>query len=191
MHVVMIHATFANKSDADHIYDQAMTVATNASVARLGEPGERTSHGGVFEEQPDGSLVPDRRWHIDRFGIVRDGQMVPDDVVPEWIQPTGAHDAYPATDVHGNPTRVMRNGKTWINQNDTNTQTPGVAGWQDEAGQAEQEQTGESYPAWKPWSGINDDLHQVGDRVTHNGSTWEATAGNNHWEPGVYGWVQL
>jgi len=55
-HVVLIHATFANKADADHIYDQAMTVATNASVARIGEAGERTSWG-VFDEQEDGTLV--------------------------------------------------------------------------------------------------------------------------------------
>ena len=23
---------------------------------------------------------------------------------------------------------------------------------------------------------------------THNGQRWIATVGNNHWEPGVYGW---
>jgi len=33
------------------------------------------------------------------------------------------------------------------------------------------------------------------DRVTHNGQTWEVTqadgAGNNVWEPGVFGWTQV
>lgn len=35
------------------------------------------------------------------------------------------------------------------------------------------------------------DAYQIGDRVTHNGSTWESTAANNVWEPGVFGWVQV
>lgn len=43
--------------------------------------------------------------------------------------------------------------------------------------------------AWVPWDGNNANLYQIGDRVTHNGQTWEATAANNHWEPGVFGWV--
>lgn len=44
------------------------------------------------------------------------------------------------------------------------------------------------YPAWVPWDGNNDNLHQVGDRVAHQGQAWESIAPNNHWEPGVYGW---
>lgn len=31
--------------------------------------------------------------------------------------------------------------------------------------------------------------YQLGDRVTHNGQTWESTAADNVWAPGVYGWV--
>jgi len=33
--------------------------------------------------------------------------------------------------------------------------------------------------------------YQIGDKVTHNGFTWESTAANNVWEPGVYGWVKI
>jgi len=33
--------------------------------------------------------------------------------------------------------------------------------------------------------------YQPGDRVTHNGQTWECVAPNNVWEPGVYGWKQV
>ena len=43
-------------------------------------------------------------------------------------------------------------------------------------------------PAWAPWPGFGP-LYQVGDQVTHNGSTWESTTPNNSWEPGVFGWV--
>jgi hypothetical protein len=48
-YVVLVHATFDNKADADHIYNQAKAVATTASVARIGDAGERTSHCGVFD----------------------------------------------------------------------------------------------------------------------------------------------
>lgn len=30
-----------------------------------------------------------------------------------------------------------------------------------------------------------------GDRVTHNGKTYESEVDNNVWEPGVYGWVEI
>ncbi len=36
------------------------------------------------------------------------------------------------------------------------------------------------------------DSYQLGDRVTHNGQTWESTHnGANSWEPGVYGWKEI
>ncbi len=189
-YVVMIHATFNSKSDADHIYNQTMAVATNASVARIGEAGERTSHGAVYEELADGTLTPDRRFHIDRFGIVRDGKLIPDDQIPEWVQPQGAQDAYPLTDVFGNPTRVQHNGEVFTNDSAVNTQQPGVAGWLSDS---VVESPSDTYPVWQEWtSGLNEDLYQIGDRVTHNGSDWEATLGNNYWEPGSgTGWVAL
>lgn len=45
---------------------------------------------------------------------------------PEWIQPTGAHDAYNTGD------KVSHNGKHWISAVDANVWEPGVYGW-DEA----------------------------------------------------------
>ena len=43
---------------------------------------------------------------------------------PEWRQPTGAHDAYPAN------AKVSYNGKHWINTyGDGNSWAPGVFGW--------------------------------------------------------------
>lgn len=33
--------------------------------------------------------------------------------------------------------------------------------------------------------------YMMGDRVLHNGNTWESTVDNNVWEPGVYGWEQV
>lgn len=42
---------------------------------------------------------------------------------PEWIQPTGAHDAY------ASGAKVSHNGKHWVSTLDANTYEPGVYGW--------------------------------------------------------------
>ena len=45
------------------------------------------------------------------------------DVPPEWVQPTGAHDAYAKGD------RVTHNEKVWVSDIDANVYEPGVYGW--------------------------------------------------------------
>lgn len=54
----------------------------------------------------------------------------------------------------------------------------------------------ETVPAWRPWSGIPGSGYQQGDKVTHNGKTWESLfAGENVWEPGTLGteglWTEI
>ena len=34
-------------------------------------------------------------------------------------------------------------------------------------------------------------LYMIGDKVTHNGHTWECTSNYNSYEPGVWGWNQI
>lgn len=46
--------------------------------------------------------------------------------IPEWVQPTGAHDAYAKGD------HVMHDDKEWVSTIDANVYEPGVYGW-DEA----------------------------------------------------------
>lgn len=48
---------------------------------------------------------------------------LPDEVIPEWIQPIGAHDAYMMGDL------VTHNGLVWESEVDNNTWEPGVYGW--------------------------------------------------------------
>lgn len=43
--------------------------------------------------------------------------------VPDWVQPTGATDAYSKGD------KVRHNGKTWVSDVDANVWEPGVYGW--------------------------------------------------------------
>lgn len=45
------------------------------------------------------------------------------EAVPEWVQPTGAHDAY------AKGSHVMHNGTEWISDLDANVWEPGVSGW--------------------------------------------------------------
>lgn len=46
---------------------------------------------------------------------------------PEWIQPTGAHNAY------AKGAKVSHNGKRWISDVDANVWEPGVYGWTERA----------------------------------------------------------
>ena len=46
---------------------------------------------------------------------------------PEWVQPTGAHDAYNKGD------KVAYDGKHWVSTADANVWQPGVYGWEEEA----------------------------------------------------------
>jgi len=49
------------------------------------------------------------------------------EVIEEWIQPTGAQDAYNTGD------KVTHNGKTWVSTADANVWEPGVYGWDEVA----------------------------------------------------------
>ena len=44
---------------------------------------------------------------------------------PEWVQPTGAHDAYAKS------AKVKHNGKKWISTVDNNVWEPGAYGWEE------------------------------------------------------------
>ena len=47
----------------------------------------------------------------------------PNEEWPLWVQPTGAHDAYPMD------AKVSHNGAKWISTIDANVYMPGVYGW--------------------------------------------------------------
>ena len=50
-------------------------------------------------------------------------EVTPAGVIADWVQPTGAHDAYQTGD------KVMHNGQVWQSTVDNNTWEPGVHGW--------------------------------------------------------------
>lgn len=52
------------------------------------------------------------------------------EAVPEWVQPTGAHDAY------AKGSHVMHGGIEWVSDLDANVWEPGVSGWTQVGGDA-------------------------------------------------------
>ena len=91
-----------------------------------------------------------------------------------WVQPTGAHDAYPLGST------VTHNGKTWESLTPANVWVPGVSGWR--------EVVASGPAAWVQPTGAHD-AYPLGAKVTHANKTWTSTVAANIWEPGVYGWV--
>jgi hypothetical protein len=127
--VVIAMITYPDdQAAAQDTFNQLAARMTNSSVARIGEAGERTSYCTVGTENPDGTITRTDHAYIDQFGIVRRGEPDPTDP-PLWIQPLGAQDAYPLTDVRGDPARVTFDGRVWENTSPANTFQPGVFGW--------------------------------------------------------------
>jgi hypothetical protein len=102
--------------------------------------------------------------------------------MPTWVQPTGAHDAYPKDML------VAHSGKVWRSLVEANVWEPGVSAWREAI--LDPPSDTPSYAAWIQPTGAHD-AYSLGDRVTHNGFTWESTVNNNVWAPGVYGWIQV
>ena len=100
--------------------------------------------------------------------------------VPDWVQPTGAHDAHKQGVVVRD-----ENGAMWENLTAANVHAPGVSGWRRIG-----DDPNEVFP-WVQPTGAHD-AYPVGALVTYNGQTWENTGSDaNVWAPGVFGWVQI
>lgn len=111
-----------------------------------------------------------------------------------WRQPIDQYDSFKLVNPFtGKADTTLHGGKTWRTKVDNNVWEPTAqsAEWEeiDEQGNVVVPPV-EEWPAWKVWSGHNADLYQVGAKVTHKGSKWLGNTPNNHWEPGVFGWVK-
>ena len=94
----------------------------------------------------------------------------------EWVQPTGAHDAY------SEGWEVTHDGKTWVSLTAANVWEPGVSGWREVVEEG-------GVPVWVQPTGAHDS-YKKGDQVSHNGDTWTSIIDANTWEPGAYGWTK-
>jgi hypothetical protein len=108
-----------------------------------------------------------------------------------WVQPLGGHDAYRRGD------HVAHAAAVWESVADANVWEPGAFGWSNMSASASapaappNPPAPEQYPAWRSYDGTSATIYQPPSRVAHGGKTWQCTAPNNVWEPGVYGWEEV
>lgn len=117
--------------------------------------------------------------------------------IEPWRQPLDQFDSYKLVNPFtGKADTALHGGKTWRTKVDINVWEPTAqsAQWEEIDAQGNvivpAPPPAEEWPAWKPWTGINADLYQVGAKVSHAGKRWVGNTPNNHWKPGTYGWTQ-
>ena len=170
------------------------TVAYIASgYARLTNEGDPMDFTGYDDEQLDALRVEvlteiERRQTLASAperadAIAREyGDAIGREDGGEWVQPQGAHDAYPSG------SSVLHNGKVWESLIPANVWEPGVSGWREVA--EPDPETGEpGVPEWVAPTGGHD-AYQTGDRVTFEGQVYESVINGNVWSPRDYpaGW---
>lgn len=83
----------------------------------------------------------------------------PEGQVADWLQPSGAHDAYKKGEV------VAHAGDVWVSDYDGNDHEPGIAGWTRQAPEVPPDGP-------QPWATAV--AYKVDDLVTHDGRIWRA-----------------
>lgn len=118
---------------------------------------------------------------------------------PDWVQPTGSHDAYQMGD------KVSHKEKHWISTADANVWEPGVYGWDEVVDSSENTTPSTDNPSTdNPEPTIQDDIkdfeqptasnpYKTGDKVRYNGVVYESLIDGNVWSPSDYpaGWKEV
>lgn len=115
-------------------------------------------------DRTEASLV---RWHSIQVQEAPVGEYLP------WVQPAGAHDAYPEGWI------VTHGGKEWKSTTPANVWEPGVTGWREVT-----DDTSGEYPEWVQPLGAHD-AYQAGDKVVFNDRLWQSMIAGNVWQPGT------
>lgn len=109
----------ASENLTDEIALETVEIFPRWEIGREYEAGERVRFTGELYKCLQ-SHTAQSDWSPDvavsLWGPVRIG-------IPDWVQPTGATDAYNAGD------KVRHNGKVWVSDVDNNVWEPGVYGW--------------------------------------------------------------
>ena len=163
----------ADQMTADEVYAlvELYEAWSGSSVSYV--LGDIRSYGGTLFRCVQ-AYTSQASWHPDAVPALWTA-CAPAGVVPEWVQPTGAQDAYALDDL------VTHNGRVWRSLVNANTYEPGVIGtWRDQS----------DPPLWvAPSGGVG--LWQVNDECEFNGHRWRNTVANNTWQPGIFGWQDL
>ena len=91
------------------------------AIGRAYATGDRVQHGGILYKCVQ-AHTSQADWTPDATPAL--WVVVSIDEYPEWVQPTGAHDAYNTGD------KVSYNGKRYVCTIDANTYAPDVYGWE-------------------------------------------------------------
>ena len=92
------------------------------AIGRAYATGDRVQHGGILYKCVQ-AHTSQADWTPDATPAL--WVVVSIDEYPEWVQPTGAHDAYNTGD------KVSYNGKHYVCTIDANTYAPYVYGWKE------------------------------------------------------------
>lgn len=142
------------------------------------EAGQVWFHAGNLYRCIQGHTVADAAWTPDAARALWT-RYYESGEVPAWVQPLGAHDAWPLG------ARVTHNGHTWRSLVSANVWEPGVAQWECE----------DCEPQPGAWAvGV---AYTVGDRVMYQGVEWTCVfahtsqAGWYPGAPGIWFWEQV
>ena len=91
------------------------------AIGRAYAAGDRVQHGGILYKCVQ-AHTSQADWTPDATPAL--WKTVSVDEYPEWVQPTGAHDAYNIGD------KVTYNGQHYVCTSDGNVYAPDVYGWQ-------------------------------------------------------------
>ena len=173
---------FAHTNDSPALVDlyapEAEASLWQAPLASAATTTVQATRGELTLPAMDGAaivrpLTP--RYVLAGFGLPPEGPGEDYPEPDEWVQPTGAHDAYSLG-------AIVKWGNRWVSLIPDNPHEPGISSWREVVAEG-------AIPAWVQPTGAQD-AYPAGARVTRNGRIWLNSHGDgNVWVPGEYGWT--
>lgn len=111
------------KPDADGIYPYVYNMGIYAGMLVRDDDGVLYRSITGTQERPTELLYHPKYVPTLLEKVEEGGEEAPSEEYPEWVQPTGAHDAY------AQGAKVSHNGKKWTSDIAANVWEPGVYGW--------------------------------------------------------------
>jgi len=111
-------------TDEDALSIAALYATWASKIGKAVSAGERLWYDGKLYKTVQGHTVQED-WTPDKTPALFTEVSIVE--WPEWVQPTGASDAYMLGD------KVSHNGSHWVSDYDSNTWEPGVFGWSEVA----------------------------------------------------------
>ena len=111
------------KPDADGIYPYVYNMGIYEGMLVRDDDGILYRSITGTQERPTELLYHPKYVPTLLEKVEEGGEEAPSEEYPEWVRPTGAHDAY------AQGAKVSHNGKKWTSDIDGNVWEPGVYGW--------------------------------------------------------------